>query len=103
MRSSGSPWMAIWRWPVRVPSPTTRSRCCGLERERIKAGIDNDQSPESIQAKLIDSLPQIVAMLPKPTELKAVTIGGHNSSTVTGLLAELTAVVGALRSAVPPS
>jgi hypothetical protein len=73
-----------------------------LERERIKGAIDNDQSPESIQAKLIESLPEIVAKLPKPAELKAVTIGGNDSSTVAGLLAELTTVVGALRSAVVP-
>jgi hypothetical protein len=73
-----------------------------LERDRLQAAIDNDQSPESIQAKLIDSLPEIVAQLPKPTELRAVTIGGNDSSTVTGLLAELGAVVGALRSAASP-
>ncbi len=73
-----------------------------LERERIKSTIDNDQSPESIQAKLIDSLPQIAAQLPKPAELRSVTIGGNDSSTVTGLLAELAAVVGALRSSVTP-
>jgi hypothetical protein len=71
-----------------------------LERDRIRAAIDNEQSPESIQAKLVDSLPEIVSNLPKPAELKAITIGGTNSSTVAGLLAELTAVVGALRSAV---
>ena len=69
-----------------------------LERDRIKASIDNDQSAENIQAKLIDSLPEIVAKLPKPAELKSVTIGGHDSSTVAGLLAELAAVVGTLRS-----
>jgi hypothetical protein len=73
-----------------------------LERERIKATINNGQSPESIQAKLIDALPEIVAKLPKPAELRSVTIGGHDSSTVTGLLAELAAVVGAIRSAVAP-
>jgi len=74
-----------------------------LERDRLRAAIDNEQSPESIQAKLIDSLPEIVAQLPKPAELKAVTIGGHDSTTVAGLIAELTAVVGALRSAVSPA
>jgi hypothetical protein len=71
-----------------------------LERDRIRATIENAQSPEAIQAKLIDSLPEIAAKLPKPDELRAVTIGGHNAGTVTGLLAELTAVVTALRSAV---
>ncbi len=71
-----------------------------LERDRIRAAIDNDASPEAIQAKLIDSLPEIVAKLPKPDELRAVTIG-RDSTTVAGLVAELGAVVGALRSVVP--
>jgi hypothetical protein len=71
-----------------------------LERERIRSGIDNEQSVENLQAKLIDSLPEIVARLPKPAELRAVTIGGDGATTVSGLLAELAAVVGALRTAV---
>jgi hypothetical protein len=71
-----------------------------LERDRIRAAIDNEQSPESIQAKLVDSLPEIVAKLPKPAEVKSVVIGGNDSTTVAGLLAELSAVVGALRQAV---
>jgi regulator of protease activity HflC (stomatin/prohibitin superfamily) len=70
-----------------------------LERDRLQAAIDNDQSPASIQAKLVGSLPDIVGRLPKPTELRSVTIGGNGTTTVAGLLAELTAVVAALRSA----
>jgi hypothetical protein len=73
-----------------------------LERQRIRASIDNEQSPENIQARLVDSLPEIVAKLPKPAELRSVTIGGNDATTVSGLLAELAAVVGALRSAVTP-
>jgi hypothetical protein len=69
-----------------------------LERLRLRAAIDNDASPESLQGRLIDSLPEIVARLPKPDELRAVTIGGHGGHTVAGLIAELGAVVGALRS-----
>jgi SPFH domain / Band 7 family len=71
-----------------------------LERERIRAGLDNEQTPEAIQAKLIASLPEIVAKLPKPDELRAVTIGGTQSTTVSGLLAELAAVISALRTTV---
>jgi hypothetical protein len=66
----------------------------------VRASIDNTQSPESIQAKLVDALPEIVAKMPKPAELRAVTIGGDGSTTVSGLLAELAAVVGALRTVV---
>ncbi|MET7421448.1 SPFH domain-containing protein [Dactylosporangium sp. NPDC005555] len=69
-----------------------------LERTRLRAGIDNTQSPESIQARLIDALPEIVSKLPKPAELRAVTIGGNDTSTVGGLLAELAGVVGALQA-----
>jgi hypothetical protein len=69
-----------------------------LERTRLRSEIDNDQSPQSIQAKLIDSLPEIVEKLPKPTELRSVTIGGADSTTVAGLIAELAGVVGALQS-----
>jgi hypothetical protein len=73
-----------------------------LERDRIRAAIDNGASPQAIQAKMIDSLPEIVAKLPKPAELRAVTIGG-DSTTVAGLIAELGAVVGALRAIAPPT
>jgi hypothetical protein len=69
-----------------------------LERVRQRAAIDNEASPESLQGRLIDALPQIVAELPKPDELRAVTIGGRDGHTVAGLIAELGAVVGALRS-----
>ncbi len=75
----------------------------GLERDRIRATIDNEQTPVSIQAKLVDSLPNIVRELPKPAELRSVIIGGNDSTTVAGLLAELASVVGALRSAVTGS
>jgi SPFH domain/Band 7 family protein len=74
----------------------------GLERDRMRAEIDNAQSPSAVQGKLIDALPEIVARLPKPAELRAVTIGGGDSTTVAGLLAELTAVVNALRAAANP-
>ncbi len=71
-----------------------------LERDRIKATLDNEQTAEAIQAKLIKALPEIVAKLPKPDELRAVTIGGTQATTVSGLLAELAAVVNALRTTV---
>jgi hypothetical protein len=70
-----------------------------LDRDRIRGDIANTQSPASIQAQLVERLPDIVAKMPKPAELRAVTIGGADSTTVGGLIAELTAVVGALRDA----
>jgi hypothetical protein len=71
-----------------------------LERDRIEGTIANDQSIERVQARLIDTLPEIVARMPKPAELRSVTIGGSDTTTVSGLLAELAAVVGTLRGAV---
>jgi hypothetical protein len=70
-----------------------------LERERLRAALTNEQTPAGIQARLIGSLPEIVERLPKPAELRVVTVGGHNPTTVAGLLAELSGIIGALRSA----
>ncbi|GAA3450848.1 SPFH domain-containing protein [Dactylosporangium matsuzakiense] len=67
-----------------------------VERERLRAGIANAQSAENLQAQLIERLPEIVAKLPKPAELRSVTIGGNDGTTVAGLIAELTTVVQAL-------
>jgi SPFH domain / Band 7 family len=72
-----------------------------LERERIRAAIDNDQSPANVQAKLIEALPDIAARLPKPAELRSVAIGGTDSTTLAGLIAQLGAALTALRSALP--
>ena len=72
--------------------------CPRVGRELAELCVRNDQSPARVQARLIDSLPEIVAQLPKPAELRAVTIGGHDGTTVAGLVAELGAIAGALRS-----
>jgi hypothetical protein len=70
-----------------------------LELERIRATLANEQTPASIQAQLVASLPEIMERLPKPDELRSVTIGGNDATTVAGLIAELSGVLGALRSA----
>ena len=69
-----------------------------LERARLQAAIDNDQSPAKVQAMLVESLPEIVERLPKPDELRTVAIGGSDSTRLAGVVAELGAVLGALRS-----
>lgn len=71
-----------------------------LERERLRAAMTNERTPASIQAQLVSALPEIMEKLPKPDELRSVTIGGDNATTVAGLLAELSGILGALRSAV---
>jgi hypothetical protein len=70
-----------------------------VERERARAAIANERSPASIQAELVASLPEILEHLPKPDELRAVTIGGNDATTLAGLIAELSGVLGALRTA----
>jgi hypothetical protein len=74
-----------------------------LERARLRADIANTQSAESIQAKLVDALPEIVSKLPKPAELRAVTIGGNDTSSIGGLLAELAGVVTTLQATLKKS
>ena len=69
-----------------------------LERERLKAEIANTRSAAALQAELISSLPDIVEKLPSPGEYKAVTIGGADSASLAGLVAQLSAVVGALKN-----
>ncbi|MFC6937754.1 SPFH domain-containing protein [Actinomadura yumaensis] len=70
-----------------------------LERERARSSVANDRTPAGIQSELIASLPAILERLPKPDELRTVTIGGADQTTVAGLLAQLAAVAGALRAA----
>jgi SPFH domain / Band 7 family. len=74
-----------------------------LEREKIRAAMANEQTPASIQARLVGSLPEIVDKLPKPDEVRSVTIGGNNATTLAGLIAELSGVLGALRPATESS
>jgi hypothetical protein len=69
-----------------------------IEADRLRAAIANDTSAPAIQASLVAALPDIVSRLPKPTELRAVNIGGADASSLSGILAELTAVVSALRA-----
>ncbi|MFG2000465.1 SPFH domain-containing protein [Spirillospora sp. NPDC048911] len=70
-----------------------------LERERARASIENERTPASVQARLIAGLPEIMAKLPKPDELRTVTISGADQTGVAGLITQLTAVVAALRTA----
>ena len=72
-----------------------------LERYRIHSSVENDQSPARVQAKLIESLPEIVEKLPHPTELRTVNIGGTDSTSLAGLIAQLGAAITALKSTLP--
>ncbi len=69
-----------------------------LERDRQRETMANEQTAANIQARLVRSLPEIVERLPKPDELRSVTVGGNDSTTLAGLVAELSAVLAALRT-----
>jgi len=68
-----------------------------LERAQARAEIENARSAASLQAELISALPQIAERLPTPAEYKAVNLTGHDSASLPGLVAQLTAVVHALK------
>ncbi|GAA2046285.1 hypothetical protein GCM10009839_58150 [Catenulispora yoronensis] len=69
-----------------------------LERERIRSEIANARTASALQAELIGALPEIVEKLPTPSEYKAVTVGGGDGASLAGIVAQLTAVVSALRT-----
>lgn len=71
-----------------------------LERARVSQDIANGRSPEAVQAELIARLPEIVAKLPKPDELRTVNLSGADGNSLAGIVAELAAAVTAIRSAV---
>lgn len=71
-----------------------------LERDRVSQDIANGRSPEAVQAELIARLPEIVAKLPKPDELRTVNLSGADGGSLAGIVAELAAAVTAIRSAV---
>jgi regulator of protease activity HflC (stomatin/prohibitin superfamily) len=71
----------------------------GTDLELTRARIENDVSPANLQARMIASLPTLAAALPKPNELKAVTIGpgGGEAQALTSLVGQLMSVVDTLR------
>ena len=52
-----------------------------------RRGAENDLSDAHVKAQLIARLPDIAAALPKPEELRSITVGGDGATAVTGLLA----------------
>lgn len=62
--------------------------------------LANDATPASLQARLIESLPHVAEKLPKPDELRTITIGGggDGSGGLAGLVAQVMAVLDGFRS-----
>lgn len=71
-----------------------------LERDRMRIENTNQRSASATQAQLVDSLPQIVAQLPTPAELKTYQLGGDLSG-LSALIGQLTRVLEAWSSGRP--
>ncbi len=77
-----------------------------LEVERLRAQLSNDLSPAALQARLLEALPLIADKLPKPAELRAVSIGeapagAQGAAALASLVAELMTLLEAARSKTP--
>jgi flotillin len=65
----------------------------------IRQRLANEATPASLQARLIESLPQVAEKLPKPDELRTITIGGDGGgNNLAGLVAQVMAVLDGFRS-----
>lgn len=65
----------------------------------LRQRIDNDISPAQLQRRLIEAMPELMEKLPKPAELRAVSIGGAlgDGQSVAGVVAQVVGVVNALQ------
>jgi hypothetical protein len=73
-----------------------------LELLKLRRQIENDVTDPHLRQRLIDQLPQIAAALPKPDELRAVSIapGADGAGALTGFLASVLQLAqGALKPA----
>ena len=62
--------------------------------------VQNQISPSNLQARLIESLPTVMEKMPKPNELRSVTIGGGGAAdgqSLAGVVAQIVSVVNALQ------
>ena len=80
----------------------TVSRRAALEIASLGARqeVQNRLSPSNLQARIIERLPEMMEKMPKPAELRSVTIGGSGASdgqSVAGVVAQIVAVVNALQ------
>lgn len=63
--------------------------------EALTQGIENSLTPAGLQARLVDALPGMLEKLPKPQELKTVSINGAEG--LSSSIAQLMAVLGSLK------
>jgi hypothetical protein len=62
--------------------------------------ISNKLTPAALQLKLLEQLPIVAEKMPKPDELKQVTIGGDSgeAKSLAGLVASVGAIVDGFRN-----
>ena len=67
-----------------------QARCVREERDVELFGrrraAENDLSDAHLKAQLVSRLPEIAAAMPRPDELRAITVGGESSTSLGGLL-----------------
>jgi flotillin len=83
-----------------VEDVTHKAKAAREERDvelfRRRREAENVLSEEHVRARLVERLPEIAAALPKPDELKAVSVNGDGQAA--GLVGFLTGVLEALRN-----
>ena len=87
-----------------------RSKAADVRRERkvtalrSRRQIENDASDGCLRMRLIDQLPAIAQALPKPDELRSVTIapGGDGASNASALAGFVTSLLHLVREAARP-
>ncbi|HEX7900856.1 MAG TPA: SPFH domain-containing protein [Planctomycetota bacterium] len=73
-----------------------RQRHKDLEIEALRRKIANEITEGAVQLKLIESLPAIADKMPKPAELKSISIGGQDA--LAGLVGGLLRMLETLRA-----
>jgi flotillin len=61
-----------------------------------RRAAENELSETHVKSQLIERLPEIAQSLPKPDEMRSITVGGEGAGTLTGLLAGVTQLVDGL-------
>lgn len=75
--------------------------------EALRQGIENSLTPAGLQARLVDAMPGMLEKLPKPQELRTVSVSGADG--LSSSIAQLLAVLGSLKplvdgtAAAPPT
>jgi uncharacterized membrane protein YqiK len=80
----------------------TANKKATLEDSSLAAheGVINSISDSNLQARIIGTLPQLMEKMPKPNELRSVTIGGNGATdgqSLAGVVAQVVSVLNALQ------